>query len=707
MAIIEECDSRGLQLLTKDDFVRACAITLQNTPSEDAGKALKDLVYRMRTAFRHRYLMYDAEMAMPPPSLVENVKTVEMFRELFDLMSNGKDEILREQLAKLAHTVLHDSKMDAMSVCKAALGDVVTDQIHFNEFIMVLQPATSRRCLSDMVKLMKDSVQHDTQQTLRFVEPTQAWKANQSASINTTAPYSKGSRFYMDQQATAPSLSQQSMASELARYKQLEEIAQRRADNILGAPAPTLVSSILQDSPQRGPYGLSKSAAPPPTAPSGTPGAGETGGVGVPTPGGGASGNQQTAGFLSANSISFESMDKGEIAQLKLENSKLKSDVLRLQMHVTAVAPSGGGDGRGGSVTGTSHLSFAGNILDDPMSITAEAINNVSGGGTNNTAHLMQEVSRLEQDRERWMHRSELLENELRMCRAHLHTAQEGNELIKALRGTTSVHSTVRDFFPDEAALVAKQDYVRETSRATIEVETGGQPSALTTVMAQYDLLVVAYQALYRELRKRYESSRPKRFDPVKAAANIVPHTFSPTPQQQRSASRPKGGGGEGGGLGGGFTNSRSPVPSKMFASSPLRWSDLDRDPTPDMKNTGMLSDPLLTDNERNFLRQKLAAQMRNSARHYSPKKKPSQRKLPQNETVMTSVDAMQRLHTLADKAGRSPRLDFQSQNQSQSQSLWKSYYPALARDLQSQKHNSAMSPSAIHGSTLTPFQAT
>ena len=93
-----------------------------------------------------------------------------------------------------------------------------------------------------------------------------------------------------------------------------------------------------------------------------------------------------------------------------------------------------------------------------------------------------------------------------------------------------------------------------------------------------------------------YERAKEKKYDSLSAARSIIPRN-APVPGPVPSMSR-------------------SPV---RRLASPARWSELDRDIDPSMKGTGTLADPLLTLEERNTLRAKLATQMRGSARYYQP----------------------------------------------------------------------------------------
>ena len=85
----------------------------------------------------------------------------------------------------------------------------------------------------------------------------------------------------------------------------------------------------------------------------------------------------------------------------------------------------------------------------------------------------------------------------------------------------------------------------------------------------------------------------------------------------------------------------------------------------PEMRKTGTLADPLLTREERNLLRAKMATHMRTSARHYeSPvitasRQAAARSPAPDGEidTTLNTVDTLQRLQRIAIKAGRERRL--------------------------------------------------
>lgn len=230
------------------------------------------------------------------------------------------------------------------------------------------------------------------------------------------------------------------------------------------------------------------------------------------------------------------------------------------------------------------------------------------------------------------------LEKDLRLCRAQLHIAQESNQLANAIRtaSATAVSSVLKEHYPDESALVSKHDYLREASSVLQDA-----PPHVTTIVTQYDLVVASYQALYRALRAKVDATKKKPFDVAAAARQIIPAMQVAVPS------------------GGGQRRASSPV----VAVSPLRWKHMDRPEDPEMRNTGALSDPLLTREERNVLRAKLATQMRGAARHYQSPTASQRRSVSgmsqPDEIVpaMTSKESMRRLQQLSGRAHRDQRL--------------------------------------------------
>jgi hypothetical protein len=557
--IASDCDTRGVENLSESDFAEALKIILQNTDPDDASRAVKDVVLRLRVGVRRRFLMYEAPPNSLPPHIAEHSKAQAMFRELFDTISNGKDEISREQLRLFAKTALFDSPAEGALIVKSALGHPVTDRISFPEFVTIVQQATHTRHLSDMLVLMQNrnrQVEADQSPIRGFGSetPYRGLTASIAPSPSVIGGASGSAPGYRTpvplQRANAASASPvpgssasalRNLSREVESVKQQEYMAQRRFQDLVGVPT----SIVLPQVPA-----LPKE--------------------------------------VKAVSTQLEDNYERELSKLRLENEQLRRDLLKLELEMTSK--------RSGS----------------------------------SPAQLMQMSE--SSDTEALKDRVRLLEKELRLARAHLTTARETGSLLAALQAGANPHAAVREYFPDESLLCSKHQYLRETSAL---LDDGKSPVAV--ILGQYDLVVVGYQSLYRDLRKKYEQVRSKRFDAAKAAASIVP--ASPTPSHRRSPSA-----------------RRHPSP-KMATASPVKWSDLDREPTEEMRNTGMLADPLLTLEQRNFLREKLAAQMRRSARNYRP---PSQRALtPHREaTVMTSLDAMQRLQQISEKAHRERRLE-------------------------------------------------
>lgn len=501
--IAADCDSRGKQLLSKDDFVNALSTALVTTELSDAFQLVRDLTARMRVAFRRRYLMYETPANVPPAALTENARTVATFRELFDLEAHGAETISRTQLRRLVVALLHGFPVDANNACKAAIGDKDTDQIGFFEFLVVLQPATSRRRLSDMLAMGVRHLEHDG--TGMAVGSAKKKASDTDSSMSGSAKSSAPGHVPM-------SVATERLKQELNGYKALDAHADRKFHEALGVrPVATALPTV-----------------PPPLPP--------------------------------AMAVVDERKER-ELSTLKLENEALHHEISQLRLEVM------------GSSNGPRPRKDT--LDDDPRE------------------SLLQQAET----------KASELEKELRLVKAQLAISQEAGQLSALLRQGSNLHSVIRDYYPDEAVFVGKQQYLREVS--DLLVFEPGSPIAM--VLTQYDLIVTGYQSLFRDMRLKYEHAKARRIDPIEAAKQVVP-TSSSTPRQQASmAGTPSDGR---------VHRRDSPV---QVRASPLRWKDLDRDPSPAMKRTGMLSDPLLTDSQRHELRARLAAQMRNSARHFVP----------------------------------------------------------------------------------------
>ena len=542
-ALVAEADTRGRQQLTRDDFVHAVSMCLQNTEISDALRVTKDLVLRMRTTYRRRYLMYDAPANTPAPALLENAKLVATFRELFDFASGGADSISRAQLRLLVQDVLPDFPADASNIVKAALGEGEDDSIGFFEFMMVLQPATSRRALSDMVRMA---------QTKRSSGDGNAYRAASAGSAVTKAAAAASTPTSSGVGVRQPA-SQNVLRNELEQYRQLNAAMEQKFKAVIGSPS---VNTSLF-----------------------------------------AAAGRNVSTTQVATKDHFQSVAEAEIAALKIQNEELRHQITVLESgrSLLATSPQRGSRSRSG----------------------------LQGAADGSSAW---------DDAEK---RVEELEKELRFCRAQLAIAQESTSLASAMKdiSASAVARTVREHGADENTLIAKHKYLREVAASLHD-----EKSPTYTILTQYDLLVTTYQAMFREARSKLEAARKKPFDSVSAARQIIPSTGVVVPSAGRK--------------------SASVVPS-----SPLHWHDIDRPADPEMRNTRMLSDPLLTQEERNVLRAKLATQMRGAARHYqspSTSRRRSESAMHQAdeiETTVTSRDAMQKLQLLSARAHREQRL--------------------------------------------------
>jgi hypothetical protein len=574
-AIALDCDSRGRQQLTREDFARAGLTALQNTDVTDAIGIVKDLTARMRVAFRRRFLMYDAPANEPPPSLLENSRTVAMYRSLFDLSARDADGISRSELHRLVQVVLPEYPVDATNVCKAALSDRETDLIGFYEFMMVLQPTTSRRHLSDMLAIARRELadaKDDNFASLASGTDSQSRRLQgstpdrvASTSLSATAVGQRPATRSADPKGATDRLRQ-----ELQGYQMQEAYADQRAQETLSSRATLATVPNVPKPP------------PPPKA------------------------------------EADEELTRRNL-QLQLENEDLKRHNQTL--------------------------------LAELQSCEAQLNNNTRQRGRSaSRAGSMAPGSSQQHDdvydddalRERHVKQPE---EELRQARARLAIASETTELSALLRRSDNAHATVRNYYQDESVLVGKHRYLQEAVRPMLD---GVSP--MSTIVGQYDLLIVAYQGLYRQAKTKIDSEKAKStFDPVSAARSIVPTSTPSVARVQRGS------------------------PSKT-RSSPMRWKDLDREPTADMRGTGTLADPLLTDDERHTLRAKLAAQMRGGARYYDSRASSRSRARSPSASVsyahpdshaaggvrgqMSSQATLSRLQSMTGRANRSRHLE-------------------------------------------------
>jgi hypothetical protein len=529
--IAMDADSRGKQLLQRDDFTRAALTCLQNTDVSDAIGLIKDLTVRMRVAFRRRFLMYDAPANSAPPSLLENAKMVAMFRELFDMISRGTEKISRHDMKRLMNCVLPEYSVDAGNACKAALGDGETDHIGFYEFLMVVQPTTVRRCLSDMIVLARrEAAEFESEFAPAPSRGRSTHGPSEARADATKGPHVGGHN------AT------ERLRQELQSYRMQEHFADQRVADAMASK--TLLAPVPQI------------PLPPPTA------------------------------QVAANE------------ELVTENTKLRLRNEELErMHRTL------------SAENASLVKLLNGTRGGDRSVV-DAYGQPTGTATDERTQRIAE-----------------LEDELRQARARLAISGETRELVALLRRGDNPHSVVRNFYPDESVFVGKHQYLREACKT---FDDGVSP--ISTILGQYDLIIVGYQALYRQLRSKYESERAKStFDSMEAARSIVPRGQVVTPTRRGA----------------------SPAQTR---ASPMKWKELDREPTVDMRGTRTLADPLLTDEERHLLRAKLAAQMRGTARHYTPSKSRSNTSQASGDvmaSILTSQDALHRLQNMTGRAHR------------------------------------------------------
>lgn len=570
-SIVADCDARANGVLGPDEFSECVHIVLHNTAPTDCIQILQDLVLRMRTTYRRRYLMYDAPANQCAPSLLQNSRTVAMFRELFDVAARGQDFITRSDLRTLASEILFEFPADASSLVKAALGEGDRDLIGFYEFIMVLQPATSRRTLSEMVKIAKHRI--STGPSTSSSRPTASHLMGTVGDYDSTVLSSPPPAA----RSNLPEESPGRLATPIGSRPPNKQSRSSRAAEFQSSPSapnPMTLHHDLQLMKQQheSAESLFRNAL-------------------TTSQGVGSTPISMKVKQGDEGSRPLQTLQDREIAALRIENESLQQQLrhLQYQQRQDAKGQQGGGSGAQGH--------------DESQRIVS-------------------------------------LENELRLTRAQLAVRNEASQLITLLKKSETPGEALRSYYPDESTLVSKHDYLRHVAQP---LHDGNSPISL--VIAQYDLVVCGYQALYRQQRKEHEAEKAKKYDAFAAARSIIPVNV---PSRYVPASR-------------------SPAPA-VTTVVPIRWQDLDREATIEMKNTRTLADPLLTDEERHQLRAKLAAQMRSAARHYTPTrgKSPATRRFadvsldldePGAATMLASRDAMSRLQLLAGKAHSERRI--------------------------------------------------
>lgn len=626
-SIVAKYDARGKQLLGKEEFQAAVRMVLQSTDTPDAIQILRDLVSRMRLTFRRRYLMYEAPVNQCPPPLTQNATAVAMYRELFDVVARGDDYITRPALKALTLEVLADHPTDAANVVKAALGETERDLIGFEEFIMVMQPASARRPLSEMVDIAKGAVQ------LR------------------KAPHSMSSPTSRFTDETTPSTG----AMSPLQYLQLRSAATGQGSSWRDEPLTSTLHVKSDNQP-----GIDTPVTSPP----------KSGVIGSrPKAGGRGGGDREAANsstlmlhheleaakqhhhhaeetfqhvvitggtrehMLDASLRRFQHDDarygvsaiptpqEREMAVLRLENESLRH----------ALSQSAGSRAAAGE-------------SNSDLTLNTLASRGKVASGTTSTSNAAVQVAELRS-------RIEDLETELRNCRAQLALRFEATQLTTLLKHHSSSRDALRNYYHhEESTLVAKHEFLRSSAQQFYQREGGD--SAISIVLSQYDLVVCAYQTLFRDMKAKYDAVVAPRYDSVEMASSILPRN---TPS--RRAVTPSRG--------------RATVSPARVSAAPMRWSEMDGAVTKDMKRTGTLRDPLLTDEERNKLRAKLATQMRTAARNYTPTRAAASRHLdddeqlmedaPQREgataqgvaTHMSSIQSLGRLQSMALKAGK------------------------------------------------------
>ena len=590
--MVNEAESTGEGKLRPGDFCSVVQLALKekNSLIEESIGSLRTLVYRMRLAFRRRFLMYDAPPNHAPPYLLENSTSTTMYRNIFDTASNGGDFISRNTFNELVEVILRDHRGLAASVMKAA---VDTDDregfIGFEEFVMVLQPATREIPLSMLLRRAETSSVGDHQISHRSLSETHKGRSE-------SGPRPGAWLDNLHMRADESESRGRSQSTSMAATAHLKgELLNIRADDEAAA---IKTHSIIQASKRQGVFptqGMPFSTNQPSDVLNG---------------GGSQLMNVEVRTQLQDVDTSLPLLDRVSqleelLAKARLENKRLKQDITHWKLEATSKTE---------SKTRTSLHSDANQKNHEDV----------------DPRHLLSN-----------------LEAELRLCKAQLGFQNEAVELFNLLK-RSSTSEAMRRMYTEESALVSKHEYLRKTG----DVVDRNSPQAV--LLSQYELLVCAYQSLYRSQREagsaRSASASGRSVSQTNSLAGRQRSTGrhrSPVPGSSRSQSTTAG---------------RSPSNSvRRVAVSPFRWRDVDLPVSNELWKTGTLGDPVLTREERTVLRNKLAAQMRSAARTKSPRLKMKvtnqfdvvTREPTEVEPVASSQDTMLRLKRLSQLTSR------------------------------------------------------
>eukprot|EP00760_Papus_ankaliazontas_P019263 PhM_4_TR17985/c0_g1_i1/m.80979 len=575
-----------------------------NMPADVFSESLRAQVHARRQAYRRRYLMFNADATALPRAITDNTTIMKMYHDIFSAVDPNKSGFAtKDDLRSLLHQCAPEHRKEIDDMMRAA--DVnVRGEVSFNEFVLVLRGARLSVSLSDMARI-----------ALRDI--------NYQAVHSGSTPAQKRT---MDLER---------LKSEVLQYRQFNEEASRKTEQSLKMSTVELAGL---DSDLEHVYGHYKTD--------------NTTAASDIVPDAFRQGNTSTLIFGESSTPSDANMKLGI---LERENEKLKSeiDVLRAKLS---------GYESGEDLTQASMKE----ILKEKR-----------------------DAARMPPTAEGYLHTTSA-ETEVRRLKLLLAMGRESSEWVLLQREGHAVLSN-----ETESELTMRHQMLRDAvlKLSKEDLASAAGMNTLEALFNQYEYIVMSYRNLWADSTKTNQELRKLGVDrlnsnndgsggggapqPIPMVVSVQPkYQPVPSPSSERAASRSRSNvvplrgnnpqrqqqatfRAPSSGRGGSVQRRRTDSPMRTAAghssifSSPRR-ADLDVTPTPSAKGQRTLEDPLLTPDERADLRSKIAAQMRNAARHYeSPNKDTRSTYSPRISPVVpgreSSHDSMTRLAELTD----------------------------------------------------------
>lgn len=594
-SLVRNHDGLGAGTLRELEFTTVVRHAIRDADLAEASQLLRDLVFRMRVAFRRRYLMYEASPNIAPDFLLDNVTTANHYRIVFDLISGGADWITRPQLRELLMRVAPDPHLRSAvgSAVKAAMGPADRpNSVGFEEFAMVLHPLTQHIPLSTLAD-----------------RATAASRAPSSAGGAATSERSGSAR----KGAWLEDLKERQLygggagagGRSVSGADPEASLGGRRPSATDSLPPPSMVSAIRAEMPA---YRLASEAAAgrieEALQTSVGRGGRSVGGMGIGS--GHAAGRRYSVDFGASMSPQ--------------RGASVAADSVFLPSSPASAPPAGGGGGSSSDEVVTalreelarSRLEVAA-LRREVDKAALEKAATVDHSAAMRHSLLSSNVVDAGKAAERALlddpfYRINQLEKELKDAKVRIGMAQDSHDLYNLLLRSGSTQPLAR-YYTDEKALLAKHEYLRKIS------DIVDPQSPQFTLLSQSELLVCSYQALYR---READRARQSPFAGMGADGSLsyggAKYSSSVSRQRSPSASAARARG-----RSPSIGRAGSAARPMTVVAAPLKWSEIDQPVSHEHWKTRTLGDPTLTEEERNLLRQRLAAQMRSAARARSP----------------------------------------------------------------------------------------